>query len=213
MASYCLSAIVQKVTGQKVLDYLTPRLFQPLGIKGIDWEVDPMGINTGGWGLRLGTEDMAKFGLNCYCKKGNGMGNKYCQKHGWKKPPLRKIDQRPVLVAASVNRDTSDWAQGYCYQFWRCRYNAFRADGAFGQFIIVMPDQDAVLAITAENSTMQKEINLVWKNLLNAMQKKTLPEDQGHSQALKSGLSSLGLPTPTKYVVAGRVEKYFRENV
>ena len=57
-----LSAIVQKVTNQKVYDYLTPRLFEPLGIEGIDWETDPKSINTGGWGLRLKTEDMAKFG-------------------------------------------------------------------------------------------------------------------------------------------------------
>ncbi|TAL41848.1 MAG: class A beta-lactamase-related serine hydrolase, partial [Chitinophagaceae bacterium] len=57
LATYMLSAIVQKVTGQKVIDYLTPRLFTPLGIHGMDWETDLMGINTGGWGLRIKTED------------------------------------------------------------------------------------------------------------------------------------------------------------
>ena len=62
LATYMLSAIVQKVTGQKVIDYLKPRLFDPLGIQGIDWETDLKGINTGGWGLRLKTEDMARFG-------------------------------------------------------------------------------------------------------------------------------------------------------
>ena len=61
MATYMLSAIVQKVTGEKIVDYLTPRLFEPLGISGMDWETDPAGINTGGWGLRLKTEDIAKF--------------------------------------------------------------------------------------------------------------------------------------------------------
>src|SRR6185436_19312744 len=61
-ATYMLSAIVQKVTGQRVLDYLQPRLFSPLGISGIDWEVSPQKVNAGGWGLRLKTEDMAKFG-------------------------------------------------------------------------------------------------------------------------------------------------------
>ena len=72
LGTYMLSAIVQKVTGQKILDYLTPRLFQPLGITGIDWEIDPKGINTGGWGLRLKTEDMAKFG-QLFLQKGKVM--------------------------------------------------------------------------------------------------------------------------------------------
>src|SRR6187399_929945 len=60
-ATYMLSAIVQKVTGEKIIDYLTPRLFKPLGIVGMDWETDLMGTNTGGWGLRIKTEDIAKF--------------------------------------------------------------------------------------------------------------------------------------------------------
>ena len=69
VATFMLSAIVQKVTGQKVIDYLKPRLFAPLGIEGMDWEVSPKNINTGGWGLRLKTEDLAKFG-QFYLQKG-----------------------------------------------------------------------------------------------------------------------------------------------
>ncbi|MDQ6901479.1 MAG: serine hydrolase [Bacteroidota bacterium] len=61
LGAYMLSAIVQKVTGQKTLDFLKPRLFDPLGIHGMDWETDTKGINTAGWGLRLKTEDMGKF--------------------------------------------------------------------------------------------------------------------------------------------------------
>ncbi len=61
-ATYMLSAIVQKVTGQKVIDYLRPRLFQPLEIEGMTWETCPRGINTGGWGLSVHTESLAKFG-------------------------------------------------------------------------------------------------------------------------------------------------------
>ena len=68
-ATYMLSAIVQKVTGQKIIDYLTPRLFKPLGIQGMDWETDPSGINVGGWGLRIRTEDIAKF-AQLYLQKG-----------------------------------------------------------------------------------------------------------------------------------------------
>ena len=59
--------------------------------------------------------------------------------------------------------------QGYCYQMWRCRHNAYRADGANGQFIIVLPDQDAVIAVTAQLDNMQTEINLLWKYILPAL--------------------------------------------
>ena len=69
MGTYMLSAIVTKVTGEKVIDYLKPRLFTPLGIEDIDWEVSPQNINTGGWGLRIQTEGMAKFG-QLYLQKG-----------------------------------------------------------------------------------------------------------------------------------------------
>jgi Beta-lactamase class C and other penicillin binding proteins len=69
--SFMLSAILQKATGEKLIDYLKPRLFEPLGIKDADWEVNPQGINVGGWGLRVKTEDMAKLGL-LYLQKGNG---------------------------------------------------------------------------------------------------------------------------------------------
>ncbi|MGZ8554329.1 MAG: serine hydrolase domain-containing protein, partial [Chitinophagaceae bacterium] len=73
MATYMLSAIVQKLTGQKIVDYLKPRLFTPLGIKGMDWETDLMGVNTGGWGLRLKTEDIARFG-QLFLQKGKWNG-------------------------------------------------------------------------------------------------------------------------------------------
>ena len=207
LATYMLSAIVQKVTGKKVIDYLTPRLFEPLNIEGIDWEVDPHGINTGGWGLRVKTEDMAKLG-QLYLQKGMWNG-KQILPQGWvEEATTFKIDQAPD--APQAKRDLSDWMQGYCYQFWRCRNNAFRADGAFGQYIIVMPDQDAVIAIQAETPNMQDEINLVWKYLLPAIKDGKLPENITMSDKLKQRLSALALPLPTKGVdspVASRVSQ------
>ena len=167
LATYMLSAIVQKVTGEKVVDYLTPRLFEPLGIQGMDWEVDPMGINTGGWGLRVKTEDLAKFG-QLYLQKGMWNGKQIIPADWIEEATTAKIMQDPD--APQSRKDSSDWLQGYCYQFWRCRNNAYRGDGAYGQFIIVMPEKDAVVAITAETSDMQDEINLVWKFLLPAFE-------------------------------------------
>ncbi len=193
MATYMLSAIVQKVTGQKVIDYLKPRLFDPLAITGMDWEVDPRGINTGGWGLRLKTEDLAKFG-QLFLQKGIWNGKQVLPAAWVAEASTKKIDQNPDATQAA--RDSSDWLQGYCYQMWRCRHNAFRADGAYGQFIIMMPDEDAVIAITAETYDMQAELNLVWKYLLPAMKEDKLPENPVLSALLKQKLSDLALPLP-----------------
>jgi CubicO group peptidase (beta-lactamase class C family) len=195
LATYTLSAIVQKVTGEKVIDYLTPRLFKPLGIEGIDWETDPRGINTGGWGLRLKTEDMAKFG-QLLLQKGNWNGKQIIEKEWVEEATTLKIFQAPDLPQST--KDSSDWMQGYCYQFWRCRNNAFRADGAYGQYIIVMPEKDAVIAITSEAYDMQNELNLVWKYLLPAFSEDKLPLDEKSSGQLKQKLSALALPLSAK---------------
>ena len=193
LATYMVSAIVQKTTGQKIIDYLTPRLFEPLAIKDMDWEIDPRDINTGGWGLRLKTEDMAKFG-QLYLQQGKWHGRQLLPAAWIEEATTFKIDQAPDVAQAL--KDSSDWMQGYCYQFWRCRHNAFRADGAYGQFIIVMPQQDAVIAITAESPDMQDELNLVWDYILPAMQPKKLPENAAAAANLAQKLSSLALPLP-----------------
>jgi CubicO group peptidase (beta-lactamase class C family) len=193
LATYMLSAIVQKETGEKIIDYLTPRLFEPLEIEGMDWEEDPTGINTGGWGLRLKTEDMAKFG-QLLLRKGVWNGDQVIPADWVEEATTFKIDQYPG--ARQSQRDSSDWLQGYCYQFWRSRNNAFRADGAYGQFIIVMPDQDAVVAITSESPDMQDEINLVWKYIFPALKQNSLPENKDASDRLKKRLESLTLEPP-----------------
>ena len=194
-ATYMLSAIVQKVTGQKVIDYLKPRLFDPLGINGMDWEIDPKGINTGGWGLRLKTEDMAKFG-QLFLQKGKWNGKQILPASWVEEASTMKIMQDPN--ATQARKDSSDWLQGYCYQMWRCRNDGFRADGANGQFIIVLPKQDVVIAITAETPDMQGEINLIWKHLLPAFQNKKLQSNPALLVSLKEKTASLALPIPAK---------------
>jgi len=195
MATYMLSAIVQKVSGQKVIDYLKPRLFDPIGIDGYDWEVDPRGINTGGWGFRIKTEDMARFG-QLLLQKGKWNGKQIIPESWVDEATTTKIDQNPV--ATEEERAKNSWVQGYCYQFWRCLHNAFRADGAYGQYIIVMPDQDAVIAIQAETQNMQEELNLVWNYLLPGMKDKSLPENKEIYAQLQDKLQTLALPLPEK---------------
>ena len=221
LCTYVLSAIVQKVTGEKVVDYLTPRLFKPLGIEGMDWETDPRGINVGGWGLRIKTEDMARFG-QLFLQKGNWQGRQILPAAWVEEASTLKIVQHPDLPQAK--KDSSDWEQGYCYQMWRSRNNAYRGDGAFGQFIIVLPDQDAVIVITSETSDMQDEFNLVWKYLFPAIQKDKLPANKTAAEALKQKLSSLALPqnaktgiSPVAKDISGKTyamspnEKYIRQ--
>jgi CubicO group peptidase (beta-lactamase class C family) len=190
LGTYMLSAIVQKVSGEPVLEYLKPRLFEPLGIKDMDWEIDTRGINTGGWGLRLKTEDMAKF-AQLFLQKGKWHDKQILPEAWVEEASTMKIMQDPN--APQSRKDSSDWLQGYCYQMWRCRNNAYRGDGAFGQFMIVMPDQDAAIAITAETADMQDELNLVWKYLLPAFKNRRLPEDKKNHSRLKAALQSLSL--------------------
>lgn len=193
MGTYMLSAIVQKVTGQKVIDYLKPRLFDPLGINGADWEENLMGVNVGGWGLRIKTEDMAKF-AQLFLQKGQWNGKTILPESWVADATTAHIMQDPN--APQSKKDSSDWLQGYCYQMWRCRHNAYRGDGAFGQYMLVMPELDAVMAITSESADLQGELDLVWDHILPAIKKEKLKEDKAGLAKLQARLKALALPPP-----------------
>jgi hypothetical protein len=98
----------------------------------------------------------------------------------------RQVDNAPS--------DNPDWAQGYGYQFWRCRHGCYRGDGAFGQFCLVMPDHDAVLAITSGLGDMQAVLDLVWEHLLPTLGPAPLPADRAAHRELEYKLASLTLP-------------------
>jgi CubicO group peptidase (beta-lactamase class C family) len=186
-ATYMLSAIVQKTTGLKLMDYLTPRLFEPLGIENATWEESPQGINVGGIGLSMKTEDIARFG-QLYLQKGMWQGRQLLSE-AW-------ITEATASQISNGEGAESDWTQGYGYQFWRCRHGAYRGDGVFGQYCIIMPEQDAVLVITAgvDVFDMQQPLDLVWEILLPAMRVDALPEDVSAQEKLSEKLSSLSLP-------------------
>jgi Beta-lactamase len=188
IGTFMLSAIVQKVTGQKVIDYLKPRLFDPLGISGMDWEENLMSVNTGGWGLRVKTEDMAKLG-QLYLQKGVWNGTQLIPASWIEEATTAKIIQHPTMPQSK--KDSNDWEQGYGYQIWRSRHHSYRADGAFGQYILVLPELDAVIAIQEETPSMQDELNLVWDYLLPSFKKDRLPGDPKSETALKAKLSTL----------------------
>lgn len=184
-ATYMVSAIVTKTTGKTVLEYLTPRLFEPLGIEGAAWESCPRGINTGGWGLSVRTEDIAKFG-QLYLQDGVWEGKRLLPE-GW-------VADATSKHISNGDDPNNDWNQGYGFQFWRCRHGAYRGDGAFGQYCIVMPAQDAVVAITSGSTDMGGILTLVWSDLLPAMGPKPLPDNPDTQAKLARRLSGLVIP-------------------
>ena len=197
-ATYLLSAIVQKVTGKTVQDYLTPRLFQPLGITGATWETCPKGINVGGWGLSIKTEDIARFGQT-YLQKGKWNGEQVV--------PAAWVEEATTKhIANGDPKNPSDWSQGYGYQFWRCQHGHYRGDGAFGQYCVVMPEHDAVLAITSGVGDMQAVLTAAWDHLLPAM--KTEPITAKPMLDLKKTLEKLAVP-----VIAGKPSSPMAERI
>jgi CubicO group peptidase (beta-lactamase class C family) len=183
-ATYMASAMVQKATGQTVLDYLRPRLFEPLGIENPTWDASKQGITLGGFGLRVRTEDVARFG-QLYLQQGLWQGKRLLSAE-W-------IAEATARQTSNGSSPTSDWEQGYGYQFWRCRHGLYRGDGAFGQFCIVMPEQDAVVAITSGTRDLAGVMNLVWEHILPALQKDALPADKTGVTTLRQKLGSLTL--------------------
>lgn len=187
-ATFMQSAIVQKATGQTVLDYLRPRLFEPLGIEQPVWDTNYEGISLGGYGLRVRTEDLAKFG-QLYLQKGRWQGRQLL--------PAEWVDLATAKQVSNGSNPQSDWNQGYGFQFWRCRHNAYRGDGAFGQYCVVMPDQDAVIAITSGIRDMQAVLNLIWEKFLPACAPRKLRARRAEVESLQARLGRLELaPAP-----------------
>lgn len=189
-ATYMCSAIVQKVTGEQLVDYLRPRLFEPLGIANPTWEESADAVSLGGYGLNVTTEDIAKFG-ELYLRRGAWNGKQLI--------PAEWIDMATARQVSNGSSPASDWEQGYGFQFWRCRHGAYRGDGAFGQYCLVLPQQDAVLAITSGVTDMQAVLNVVWEKLLPALAdgRDALPADAAAAQQLQKRLAALRVPAPT----------------
>lgn len=179
MGTYTLSAILTKATGETALDFLKPRLFAPLGIEDPEWATSPEGYSLGGYGLKLCTEDIAKFG-QLYLQRGKWQGRQLIPEQ-WVEQATSKQVSNDRESHAKIG---IDWQQGYGFQFWRCTHNAFRGDGADGQLCVVIPDKDAVIAITAHTGSFQSEMNAIWNNLYPAFQGKPLPPNLAEQQKL-----------------------------
>ena len=174
MGTYMLSAIVQKLTGEKLLDFLTARLFGPLHIDTPVWEESPEGINVGGWGLYLKTEDLAKFG-QLLLQEGKWYGKQilpadWVKEMGKKQlyslvPGIREEENE----ARGITPENSECLQGYGYQTWRNRVVGYRADGALGQYILLIPDKDAIAVITSLSFDTEKVLRDFWNTIYPAL--------------------------------------------
>jgi len=188
-ASYLLSAIVQRLSGERLLDYLTPRLLEPLGIEGATWEQCPAGIDAGGWGLSITTEHIAAFGLTYL--QGGRLGDVQVVPADW------VAAATAAQVETGDHRAGDDDTQGYGVQFWRCQHGAYRADGAFGQLSIALPEHDALLVLTGGHSDKQRALTLVWEHLLPVLgTHDTLPADAEEQTRLTKRLARLTTPMP-----------------
>lgn len=187
-ASYMLSAAVVRATKESLCDYLRPRLFEPLGIAPRLWELSPQGIETGGWGFNLTTEEIASF-AQCLLDGGRRDGRQVI--------PAEYLAQATSIQSDNSMNDQPDWKVGYGFQFWRCRHNAFRGDGAFGQYAIAMPEQGIAIAITSGLRNMQQILDLVWDFVLPAAQNSALPPAAEEESALRQELAAWAMPVLT----------------
>lgn len=154
---FMLSAIINRVTGMTMREYLTPRLFEPLGIDVPYWDTDQNGVEAGGWGLYIKTEDLAKFTL-CYLQKGKYKGHQVI-------PAEWTVEATKCQINNEYNKPGTDSSCGYGYCFWKNSFdeNSFRADGMFSQFGIGLPEYNAVIVITSSIAEESSSLEFLWK--------------------------------------------------
>ncbi|MDQ6904892.1 MAG: beta-lactamase family protein [Bacteroidota bacterium] len=185
-ASYMLSSIVKKVTGKTAQEYLKPLLYQPLNITNTTWGENFEGVNMGASHLRMPTEDIAKFG-QLYLQNGIWNGKQIISKDWVKAASSKHI---------SNGKNDSSWGYGYGYQFWLNPPGGYRADGAFGQFSMIFPELDAVVAITSESISTKDTMQIVWDVLLPEMKADALEKDLETNSTLKKELKILKFEPP-----------------
>ncbi len=164
-APYLCSAIIKKLTGEDIRDWMMPRLFDPLGIRNPQWFKSPQNISLGLGGLFLTTEELSRLGQLCL-NRGEWEGRQLI--------PAEWIDEATKL---QIKTETTmghidqmpekDFAAGYGYFFWRNRTEGYRFNGKYGQFCIVLPERNAVVTTTAfEENDEQGILDCVWETIL-----------------------------------------------
>ena len=171
MVSYMLAAVVQKVTGKKLTEYLQERVFTPMNVTEWAWEESPEGVNTGGWGVHIQPESLAKFG-QLILNEGNWEGKQL-------------VPAEWIHEMCKKHRETG--REVYGYHIWHCggHDGAVRADGALGQYVISVLDKDMVVVMTeATLGNGRDQRRLIWDVLLPYIQDEPLPTNKKDYQKL-----------------------------
>ncbi|WP_439688486.1 serine hydrolase domain-containing protein [Curtobacterium sp. SP.BCp] len=180
--TYTLAEIVRRVSGGSLVDWLRPRLLDPLGITDFAWKRDEQGNELGFSGCYAPVEAVAKLG-QLYLQRGVWDGQRILDED-W-------VDAATRVQVENPQEENPDWSQGYGFQFWMARHG-FRGDGAYGQFCVVLPEQDVVLALTGQSLDMQAVLDAAWKHLLPAVDGASV--DAGADTGLEARIASLALP-------------------
>ena len=183
VATYLLAVIVRQLAGVGVSEVLRPRLLAPLGLPEIPWHRDPLGRELGFTGAHLRTEAIASI-AQLYLDRGRWEGRQLLSE-SW-------VDEA-TRAFGPLNEDPNadeDWRLGYGYSFWMQRFG-FRGDGAYGQFLVVLPEHDTVVAVTAEQERMQSTLDALWQHLVPAIGR---GGSAGDDQALAERLAALEIP-------------------
>lgn len=174
VASHMLAEVILHLTGKSLPEYLKPRLLAPLGITDIRWDKTPQGLEMGGWGIHIKTEDFAKMGL-LFLQNGRWQGRQIVPEEWIREASAKQIEN-------SSDTTLPDWGAGYCYQMWRnSTPNSYRMDGAYGQLSFVYPDYNAVITITESKSNVEDIFALVRKHLIPAFKDKVLEQENEDS--------------------------------
>jgi CubicO group peptidase (beta-lactamase class C family) len=178
--TYAAAAIVQRASGVPLTEYLRPRLFEPLGIGQASWQRDDSGREIGFSGLHAQTEAVALLG-QLWLQRGVWQGRRLL--------PASYVDEATRVQVENPDEANPDWSQGYGFQFWAARHG-YRGDGAYGQFCVVLPEHDVVVALTGQTVDMQAVLDLAWRHLLPAFDG---PGDEAADDALARRTAELGL--------------------
>lgn len=188
--TYTLGAVVQRVTGRTLTEYLRERLLDPLGVAGTAWEQFPAGRDLGFSGMYATTDAVARLG-QLHLRGGTWEGRRLLPAAWVAEATRPQVSNRDGTDEEAAR---SDWQQGYGFQFWTSRHG-FRGDGAYGQFCVVLPDHDAVLALISQSPDMQAVLDAAWRHLLPAFGDTPPAGREEDDASLRSRLARLALPT------------------
>ena len=191
-ATYMLAAIVEKKSGMKMMDYLQKNMFDQIGITKAWTTCSPQGIPCGGWGMNMTTRELARFG-QLYLNRGGWDGKRVLSSDWVSLATTRQTWSGWQNVGVKALGEGTDWEQGYGFQFWRCRHGAYRADGAGGQYTVVIPEKDMVVSAHAGLGDFPKELDLIWDNLLPVLKDAPLAENPSAQKKLADRLAKLAI--------------------